>query len=89
MKMFLVAYDIADQKRLRKVAKLVYSHAVCGQKSVLQAYFSKKDLESFIGELLKITKEEDKINIIPLQSEPLSFNSKEDCVSYEEGAVIT
>ena len=37
MENFLVAYDIFDKKRLPKVKKVVYSYALGGQKSALEA----------------------------------------------------
>lgn len=87
MNTFLIAYDICDRKRLYKVAQLVYAHALGGQKSVLEAPMSKSELNSFISKLLDLTKKEDKINIIPIQSNPLLFG-KASFVTYDKGVII-
>ena len=45
MQNYLICYDIFDKKRLYKVRKIVYSYALGGQKSALEAPLSKKELK--------------------------------------------
>ena len=54
MKTYLIAYDIADKKRLARVRKVVYSYALGGQKSVLEAPLNKKLLQELIDKLNNI-----------------------------------
>jgi len=42
MNNFIIAYDIFDPKRLRKIRKISYSYSLGGQKSALEAPLDKK-----------------------------------------------
>ena len=42
--MYLIAYDVSDLKRRKKVQKVAYSYAFGGQKSAVEALLNKKDL---------------------------------------------
>jgi CRISPR-associated protein Cas2 len=78
LKQYLICYDIADNKRLNKVRKIVYSYALSGQKSALEAPLTKKLLNQLIEKLNNtIDKEVDRINIIPYSGEPLIFGKGE------------
>jgi CRISPR-associated protein Cas2 len=71
---YLVCYDIANKKRLARVRKIVYSYALSGQKSALEAPLSKNLLNELIEKLNRvIDKEVDRINIIPFTNAPLIF----------------
>ncbi len=87
MQDYLICYDIFDKKRLYKVRKIVYSYALGGQKSALEAPLSKRDLKELITKLLQVIKPEDKINIIPFHNEPLCFG-KGDFIKFEKGLII-
>jgi len=50
-KNFLIAYDIFDPKRLRKVKEIVYSYSLGGQKSAIEAPLNQTDLKMLITEL--------------------------------------
>ncbi len=84
---YIIAYDICDDKRLAKVAKLIYSYALGGQKSALEAPLSKDELKELIDKILSITKKEDKINIIPFEGEPALFG-KANFLEYHSGVII-
>jgi CRISPR-associated endonuclease Cas2 len=86
-KNYLVCYDIADKKRLAKVRKVAYAYALGGQKSAVEAPLDEKLLKELVGKLQKLIKENDKINIIPFEGEPLCFG-KADFIQYEEGVII-
>ena len=84
---YIIAYDISDDKRLAKVAKLIYFYALGGQKSALEAPLSKDELHELIDMILSITKKEDKINIIPFEGEPTLFG-KANFLEYHSGVII-
>ncbi len=87
MKNFLIAYDICDPKRLYKVAKIVYSYALGGQKSALEAPLSKNEVRELIEKIEKVVKKQDKINIIPFYGEPAIFG-KAKHIKYHQGVII-
>jgi CRISPR-associated protein Cas2 len=86
MKIFLIAYDIFDKKRLSKVRKLVYSYALGGQKSALESLLSVTLLKSLVFELEQLTEDKDKINIIKVD-EPILLGKAKD-IHYTKNAVI-
>ena len=42
--MYLIAYDVTDNKRRYKIRKIAYSYAFGGQKSALEADLNKKEI---------------------------------------------
>jgi len=66
---YIIAYDISDKKRLRKVHKLVEEYAVRVQRSVFSAPFTTVLLKELVQRLKKIinTKQDD-IRIYPLSA---------------------
>ena len=84
---YLICYDIADKKRLRKVRKVAYSYALGGQKSAVEAPLDEKLLKELVGKLEKLIQENDKINIIAIEGEPLCFG-KADFIEYDKGVII-
>lgn len=86
-KNFLIAYDIFDPKRLRKVKEIVYSYSLGGQKSAIEAPLNKTDLKMLITELSSQIQKEDKINIIKVIDEPILLG-KATHISYEKNGVI-
>ncbi len=87
MQNYLICYDIFDKKRLYRVRKIVYAYALGGQKSALEAPLSKKELKELISKLLRVIKEEDKINIIPFNNEPICFG-RADFIKFNQGLII-
>lgn len=87
MKRYIIAYDICDPKRLYKVAKFLYANALGGQKSVLEIPLCRADLAPIIKYISQIIKEEDKINIIPVEDNPLLLG-KAKSIDYEKGVII-
>ena len=86
-KLYLIAYDITNDKRLTKVRKLVYSYALGGQKSALEVPLSKKSLKELVKKLEPLVKENDRVNIIQIDEKPLLFG-KADFVNYDNGVII-
>lgn len=73
---YLVAYDISDPKRLRKVHKKVESYAIGGQKSFYECWLTSTELNTFNQQLYDlIDSTEDKIYIfqIPKDTKPQLF----------------
>ena len=87
MKHYIVAYDILNDKRAVKVRKLVYSYALGGQKSALEVPLNKKDLKEFLALLEPLLSDEDRVNIIEVDEEPLLFG-KADVLAYDKGVII-
>jgi CRISPR-associated endonuclease Cas2 len=86
-KLYIVAYDIANEKRLTKVRKLIYSYALGGQKSSLEVPLRKKDLKELIDQINPLIKKGDKVNIIQVNKEPLLFG-KANFINYDKGVII-
>jgi len=84
---YLICYDIADKKRLRKVRKVAYGYALGGQKSAVEAPLDKKLLKELVKKLQKLIRDNDKINIIAIEGEPLCFG-KADFIGYDKGVII-
>lgn len=88
MRDYLICYDIADAKRLRRVAKAAYQYALGGQKSALEAPMSRRDLSDLIGRLEPlIDPETDRINIVPFRGEPVCLG-RGDFVKFDEGVIV-
>jgi CRISPR-associated protein Cas2 len=88
MRYYLVAYDIADERRLNKVRKIAYAYALSGQKSAVEAPLDDAALRRLVAELEAVIDEEvDKINIIPIKGEPLLFG-KAEFISMQKGVWI-
>ena len=84
---FLIAYDIFDPKRLRKVKNIVYSYSLGGQKSAIEAPLDKLSLKMLITELSSEIEKEDKVNIIKVIGQPILLG-KASHISYEKNGVI-
>lgn len=83
---YIIAYDIFDPKRLYRVRKIVYSYALEGQKSAIEAPLDRALMRSLVKELLEVIDDEDRINIIKVSNPMLLGSAKE--VKYENGGVI-
>ncbi|HHW7506429.1 TPA: CRISPR-associated endonuclease Cas2 [Mannheimia haemolytica] len=73
---YLVAYDIADHKRLYQIHKKVEAYAIGGQKSFYECWLTKHELARFKAEIGEIIQsQEDRLVIFQLQSDtkPLLF----------------
>jgi CRISPR-associated protein Cas2 len=57
--LYIVSYDIADDKRLREALKLVRRYATGGQKSVHECWMSPRDKEILIEEFTCLMDETD------------------------------
>jgi CRISPR-associated protein Cas2 len=73
---YLVAYDIADAKRLYRVHKKVETYAIGGQKSFYECWLTEHELACFKAELNDLmVSGEDRLIIFQLRNdtEPMLF----------------
>ena len=73
---YLIAYDIADSKRLARVHKQVEAYAIGGQKSFYECWMTKHELLKFKQNLTELMEaSEDRIYIFQLNgnTEPMLF----------------
>ena len=60
--LYLIAYDVSDPQRLRRVHALVKAHAYGGQKSVLECWLTDTELATLLARLARtIRAEEDRL----------------------------
>lgn len=88
-KLYLICYDIKDLKRLAKVRRIAYSYALGGQKSALEALLDRvslKELESRLAEV--IDHDEDYVNIIEIEENPMLFGIAKPLPINEKGDII-
>lgn len=88
MKNYIIAYDIADKKRLSKVRKISYSYALGGQKSALEAPLNATLMKEFVGELEKIIKDNDKVNIIRVNKNPILLGKAHSIEFINNGIIL-
>ena len=65
-KWHLVAYDICDDQRLRRVARLMEGYGERVQLSVFRCRLSPKTRAELLWKLTQITQEEDSLMVVPL-----------------------
>jgi len=87
VKNYIVAYDIFSPKRAYKVRKLVYSHAMGGQKSALEVPLDKKDLTDFIERMEPLLAKDDLVNIVEVEEEAILLG-KANALTYNKGVII-
>ncbi|MCX8125384.1 MAG: CRISPR-associated endonuclease Cas2 [Spirochaetes bacterium] len=66
METWLVIYDIRNEKRLRRIAKMVERYGVRVQKSVFEAMCNETTIQRMRSEAKTILEKEDSLIIIPL-----------------------
>lgn len=85
---FLIAYDVVESKRRVKVAKVVYSYALGGQKSALEIPVTLKEVNEIADDLLeKIDEDTDRVNIIPVEEKAILLGMASQVI-YDEGMII-
>jgi len=88
MRLYIVAYDIADQKRLARVRKAAYAYAFGGQKSAIESYLDNKGLRELIYRLHPlIDPKKDRINIIEIHENAILLG-KASRLPFDKGAII-
>lgn len=72
--LFLVCYDIAEPKRLRRVHRLVKGFAIGGQKSFYECWLTRNDfveLEDHLKEIMDLSSDKVHFFQLDLQIEPI------------------
>jgi CRISPR-associated endonuclease Cas2 len=87
VKSYLVAYDIFDAKRLRRVKKVVDGYRLKGQKSSWETPLNRKLTRALVKELDEIIEDEDKVNIIALVGHPILLG-KAHSIEHQDGGVV-
>lgn len=88
MSHFLVAYDVVQSKRRVRVAKLVYSYALGGQKSALEVPASLGEAGELAGEIVKrIDEKTDRVNLIRVEKEAILLGAAKQ-IEYDEGVIL-
>jgi len=77
---YLIAYDIADQKRLHQAHKIVEAFAIGGQKSFYECWLTEHEMSKFKSEVNNLIEPfDDRVFIfrIPDNVEPMLFGKAE------------
>jgi len=84
---YLVAYDVADNTRRKKIQKIAYSYSFGGQKSALEAFLEKKELIELARKLTqKMDLEKDRVHIVKIKKFIFLGSAKE--INFENGDII-
>lgn len=62
-RLYLIAYDISDERIRSRARCLLKSYAVGGQKSLFECLFSEYELDVLCGQLAELIHAEDKLQI--------------------------
>ena len=66
--LYIVAYDIADPKRLRKLHRIVKQYATGGQKSAFECFLTSTERTELVKRgCLVINKKEDRFALLPVE----------------------
>jgi len=85
--MYLIGYDVIDNKKRRKVKQIAYSYAFGGQKSAVEAILDKKELFELSKKLsAKIDLSEDKVHIVKVKKFIYLGRAKE--ITFQNGDII-
>ncbi|BDY11966.1 CRISPR-associated endonuclease Cas2 [Hydrogenimonas cancrithermarum] len=88
MARFLVAYDIKDDKRRTRTAKVVYAYAMGGQKSALETVLEPRELSQILREVRReIDAEEDRVHLIKVMPKAILFGRAKQ-LDFEEGVIV-
>ena len=85
---FVVAYDIVDNKRRRKCAKVAYGYAFGGQKSALETVLKKREVSAVADELLDcIDPDEDRVNLVCVKPHAILMGRARQ-LEYDDGVIV-
>ncbi len=67
--MYLVVYDISNEKRLRRIARITEKFGIRVQKSVFECIISESEVNKLIKEVLDVMKlDEDNLRVYEISS---------------------
>jgi CRISPR-associated endonuclease Cas2 len=87
MQSYLIAYDIADSKRLRKIHALVASWGIMQQKSLYESAATRSELIDWARMLMQQMQEEDRAHLIHLLGSPLMVGRPVRLIHTHEGVI--
>jgi CRISPR-associated endonuclease Cas2 len=87
VKPYLVAYDIFDAKRLRRVKKVVDGYRLKGQKSSWETPLNRTLTRALVDELSREIEKEDRVNLIALVGSPILLG-KARSIEHQDGGVV-
>lgn len=86
--LYLLCYDIMDEKRLYRVRKRAYPLALGGQKSALETHMTPSDARRALAHLAKFIDDDiDRLHIIPVASHPRNLGAAFE-ITFDQGAII-
>ena len=67
--LYLAAYDIADDRRLRQALNVAKNYATGGQKSVFECFLNEAERRALVREILQVIDEkEDRFLLLPVDA---------------------
>ncbi|MEO1958352.1 MAG: CRISPR-associated endonuclease Cas2 [Nautiliaceae bacterium] len=85
--MYIIAYDVRNEKRNYKARKVAYSFAFGGQKSVVEAFLNKKELKEVALRLSRVINlEKDRVHIVRVKKFLYLGSAKE--ITFKKGDII-
>jgi CRISPR-associated protein Cas2 len=66
--LFIAAYDIRDNKRLRSALKILRGYASGGQKSVFECFLTKVEKKQLLNEVSTVIDDEDRFFLLRLDA---------------------
>ena len=85
--MYLIGYDVNSPKRLARVRKVAYSYAFGGQKSAVEAFLDKRELNELALNLSRVINlERDRVHIVKVKKFLYLGKAKE--ISFEKGDIV-
>ena len=85
---FLVAYDVVKSSKRNRVAKLVYSYALGGQKSALEVPVSSAEARELARKIeSRIDIETDRVNLIRVEEDAILLGCASQ-LKYDEEMIV-
>ena len=85
--MFLIGYDVIDNKRRRKIREVSYSYTFGGQKSAVEGILNKKEVFELAKKLsAKMDLSEDRVHIVKVKKFLYLGKAKE--ITFKNGDII-
>ena len=85
---YLVAYDVVDNRRRRRTAKVAYSYALGGQKSALETILDEGEKRELIEALSRrIDEEEDRVHLLRVRPRAILLGRAKQ-LDFRDGAIL-
>ena len=88
MKHYIICYDVSNNSRRAKVAQIAYSYAFGGQKSAIESYLTKNEMQEILKKLKsQINHKQDRINIIEVEQKTILLGVAKQ-LSFDKGVIV-